>query len=141
MTKDSFGNTTQDDTSPSFTYTPRDSWKFLGDDGSLTEISDNVNTTDQTVTRDQDQRAKNRSVAVTSESGSKVDIAFKGDYTAFLTRVSFFLAVMAMLTCYAGSAVYVYGQTGPDCGQAEVMLDSQTVAYLNMTVSETRPLG
>jgi hypothetical protein len=33
-----------------------------------------------------------------------------------------------------GSAVYVYGQSGPDGGQARVHLNSQEVAELNLTV-------
>jgi hypothetical protein len=33
-----------------------------------------------------------------------------------------------------GSAVYIYGISGPLCGQARVKLDDMEVAELNMTV-------
>jgi hypothetical protein len=38
-----------------------------------------------------------------------------------------------------GSAVYVYGLSGPLGGQARVKLDDREVAQLNMTVRTTYP--
>lgn len=37
----------------------------------------------------------------------------------------------------SGSAIYVYGLSGPLGGQARVKLDDREVAQLNMTVSTT----
>ena len=37
----------------------------------------------------------------------------------------------------SGSAIYVYGLSGPLGGQARVKLDDREVAQLNMTVSAT----
>jgi len=37
----------------------------------------------------------------------------------------------------SGSAIYVYGLSGPSRGQARVKLDDREVAQLNMTVSAT----
>ena len=75
---------------------------------------------------------------MTSESGSKVDLAFKGDYILYTRSRGISDEWCGMvLTSGLGSAVYVYGQTGPECGGAEVMLDGQVVASLNMTVSYT----
>lgn len=128
---------TLDDTSAAFRYTSETSWSFLDDEGRVTSLSD----TDRTAGQDQGSDAGHgtgsgtsgkHSVAVSSGSDSKVDLAFKGDYTSFLTPPA---VAVEMLTICVGSAVYVYGQTGPDCGQAKVMLDDKVVAYLNMTVS------
>jgi len=37
----------------------------------------------------------------------------------------------------SGSAIYVYGLSGPSGGQARVKLDDREVVQLNMTVSTT----
>ena len=66
------------------------------------------------------QAAGNSSVAVTGAAAS-VDLTFKG--------MSFTLGSLM-----EGSAVYVYGISGPHGGQARVKLDDTEVAELNMTV-------
>lgn len=38
----------------------------------------------------------------------------------------------------AGSTIYLYGASGPECGQAQVKLDDLLVADLNLTVRQGR---
>jgi hypothetical protein len=121
-------NRTLDNGSSVFTYTPENAWGFLKDDGSTSGnmgvLDDYLNTGSKEVARStlekRQTKAGNTSIAVTDSSAS-VDLTFKGMSTSLDSLME-------------GSAVYVYGISGPQCGQARVKLDDTEVAKLNMTV-------
>lgn len=103
-------NVTLDDSSASFSYLPADSWSLLSNDDG----------------------GGNYSVALGSGPDAKADLTFKGTYRTFTQRPC---PETCELIVAPGSAVYLYGRTGPNLGEAQVMLDGQAVAHLNMTVS------
>jgi hypothetical protein len=67
----------------------------------------------------------NTSLAVTDSAAAQVNLTFKGMSLHYSVE---------LWTDMEGSAVYIYGQSGPNGGQARVYLNNQEVAELNLTV-------
>ena len=108
-------------------YSPND-WTFLAQSGTTGTISN------QTIVSEHEgdiAKYSNQTASITTSANARVDLTFQGGSKrkCYLTLKA--VRAPDLMLSYSGSAVYLYGSSGPSGGTADIYVDGQLTNSIN----------